>query len=446
MYAGLAGVILIFFGQAATASAAPTVESLLARLEAQDQVIQTLAERIRGLEAGQSVPQLPSSRGWEDEAQPEAPGSAPMRTASASPVATSAARISPPVRSDSNAQALSLKGRLEFDAWLSDTGSSQAQVRRARIGIDGGDPSSTSYTMSVEFASGSAVLLETYLSFVAGERTLLRLGRQRIPFSLVSQTSENYSNFLERPVGIEPFLPGYAVGLSLASRGATWSFQAGAYSKASVAGADDDLYLAGRISWLPWQKDGGRYLHLGGAANHAWISDNGGFYLRQRPERWTGDFALDGGLVRADALTRVGLEAAYSTGPFGGVVEGAWMRVDRPSLDDISYDGFSAEVWWTLTGEPRPYSSNGGVFARLTPSRTTDAGGPGAWQIVGRFSELDLEDALLNVGHIRTQALGLNWYLNQALRLVLDLSHTTTTTHLTTLDQTGVGFRAHVDW
>lgn len=417
-----------------------TVDDLSARIEAQNAVIQQLLARIETLEAvgvrrATGTP-APAAISASDDAP------APPTAAASTPVST--ARISRPA----SAWAANLHGRIDADAWLADEARSGSEIRRARLTLDGGDRRSLAYVLSMEFAGGATTVLDAYLSIAAGERSAFRLGKQRVPFSLTGQTSENYAQLMERPVGLEPFIPGYAQGASFLTRGDRWSMQAGLYSRAQAEGgdvSDDDLLVGGRLTWAP-VLTADRFVHLGAAVNQSRLASGGEVRLRQRPENHLASFALDSGLTPADGQTRAGLEAAFGAGAWGGVAEAAWTSVDRPVGGDPDYSGYAIETWWTLTGESRPYRVDGGVFSRLTPHRSVDEGGPGAWQIVGRISALDLDDDALEIGRMSAQALGVNWYLNGGARLIVNLSHSKTTTALRQSEDTGVALRAHVDW
>ena len=82
---------------------------------------------------------------------------------------------------------------------------------------------------------------------------------------------------------------------------------------------------------------------------------------------------------------------------------------------------------WVLTGEDATYGS-------IVPRRSFDprTGGWGAWQLVGRFSELDIDrnafplfsDPLTSARAAQEWSVGLNWYLNRNVKVSTSFSHT----------------------
>ena len=101
------------------------------------------------------------------------------------------------------------------------------------------------------------------------------------------------------------------------------------------------------------------------------------------------------------------------------------------------------EGTWILTGEARTYSPSAinnemGGFNAPVPSRpfSLEGGSWGAWELAARFSDTNLnwdgaQTVLTNVtgtshlagilgGDERILDLGLNWYLNRNVRLMMD--------------------------
>ena len=107
-------------------------------------------------------------------------------------------------------------------------------------------------------------------------------------------------------------------------------------------------------------------------------------------------------------------------------------------IDHPSFSGWYVEGSWILTGETKPYSPSAinnevGGFNMPVPSRPFSFSGDswGAFELVARYSNTDLNwhtsqaaslSQLAGVfgGEERVVALGLNWYLNRNVRVMID--------------------------
>ena len=75
-----------------------------------------------------------------------------------------------------------------------------------------------------------------------------------------------------------------------------------------------------------------------------------------------------------------------------------------------------------ITGEKPAYSSRGGTFVKIGPRSPVSKGGPGAWEVAVRYQTLDNTDAPLG-GKGQEAEVGVNWRLEDWLRLMVNLSH-----------------------
>jgi phosphate-selective porin OprO/OprP len=104
-----------------------------------------------------------------------------------------------------------------------------------------------------------------------------------------------------------------------------------------------------------------------------------------------------------------------------------------PTLD---FDGWYAQASWVITGESKGYNTTNGAFTSPKPRIpfSFSGGGWGAWELAGRYSDVNLDDhpgvAGLPVpvggirgGDQRIFSLGVNWYPNNALRFLIDWQH-----------------------
>ena len=170
--------------------------------------------------------------------------------------------------------------------------------------------------------------------------------------------------------------------------------------------------------------------------------------LRDRPElRIDGTRLVDTGGIDAKGATVYGVEAGLSVQNFLFESEYFKYAIDRritgatrPS--DPEFKGWYVSGVWVLTGENRPYNPAEGRFdaPKLNYNFNPAAGTWGAWEIGARYSVLDLNyhdcgagkaipaspaacfDAVRG-GEQKISTIGINWYLNPTIRMMMDYQH-----------------------
>ena len=110
------------------------------------------------------------------------------------------------------------------------------------------------------------------------------------------------------------------------------------------------------------------------------------------------------------------IELGLKQGPFWMISEYIRTDVDSNSFDDPTFAGFHVSGTWALTGEQRGYDRNKGLFDKLIPMQSVQSGGVGAWELVVRYSELDLSDGLVEGGDMSRMSIGVNWWPNRAFK------------------------------
>lgn len=293
------------------------------------------------------------------------------------------------------------------------------RVRRARIGLRGTHGDTWSYLTEVDLAENGVDYKDMWLGYDGIGNGRLRVGQFKVPFSLEELTSSNNITFMERA------LPNV---FSLSRRiGAGWDTSSDRYSVALMGfgqaigdgdGGDEGLGFGGRVTVLPFRNDNG-LLHLGFAAavyepEH---SNDQTFRFRQRPEsRPDGTRLIDTGVITdADDATAYGAEILWMRGPASVQAEYMATKVSRTNgLPNIDFDGWYVSLSYFLTGESRSYS--GGV-----------PGGPsirnaerGAWEIVLRLSNTNLDDAPVLGGEMENLTFGVNWYPRSNVRFMFN--------------------------
>jgi|RhiMethySRZTD1v2_1073278.scaffolds.fasta_scaffold00032_38 phosphate-selective porin OprO and OprP len=186
-----------------------------------------------------------------------------------------------------------------------------------------------------------------------------------------------------------------------------------------------DNQFVGRVAWLPFlSADGGRLLHIGADVRYGHPNE-GTLKLRSRPEAFPSPYFVDTGDFAATSTTMTSLEAYSRRGSVLIGSEYFFQKADAPESGDPFFHGGEIVATWLMTGETRAYNTRGGFFNQVSPARPLFTGGPGAWEIVGRVSYIDLDSGSLTGGKFWRLTPMVNWYLSDHVRLEMTYGYGT---------------------
>lgn len=179
----------------------------------------------------------------------------------------------------------------------------------------------------------------------------------------------------------------------------------------------NDKQFAARGVWLPFGVEQSRLLHLALEYRYG-EADDGAQRFRSKPESSPAQtYAIDTGTFAANHSNMIGVETYYRDGPWVYGMEYFFNAVSAPQSGDPLLHGGEIFAAWLLTGETRPYSARSAVFRAVSPARTVFEGGPGAWELVLRYSYTDLDDGSIRGGRFRRITPMVNWHLSDNMRL-----------------------------
>jgi phosphate-selective porin OprO/OprP len=326
------------------------------------------------------------------------------------------------IASMDGAFAFALGGRLMLDAarYQDDKTDlhSGSETRRARLEVEGVLHYDWEYEIAYDFADDATAVKDAWLGYGLSENSQLRIGNFKEPFSLEELTSSKYITFMERALP-NAFAPGRRLGVGYFRHGRNWSLASGVFSEAvGDSGANDDAgHSVGlRLTYAPLN-EGASAVHLGGAINFRHPGNDETVRFRARPESHVTDIRLvnTDKLTNVDGITLGGLEAAWVSGPLS--LQGEYMRtrLTRRGSDDLVFSGYYALISWFVTGESRVYKAKSGAFKRIKPIAPS-----GAWEVALRTSHINLMDGAVAGGKETNATIGINWYANAQVRLMLN--------------------------
>ncbi len=123
----------------------------------------------------------------------------------------------------------------------------------------------------------------------------------------------------------------------------------------------------------------------------------------------------------ADSQALLMAEGAFMYDNF--YLQTEYVNVKIDAEEDYSFDGYYLSASWTLTGESRIYKKESGKFKGINPAHPLSMGGWGAWEVAARYSNINLNDGDVEGGNLTSMTLGLNWYMENNLRAMLNYVH-----------------------
>jgi phosphate-selective porin OprO/OprP len=309
------------------------------------------------------------------------------------------------------------------------------EFRRLRFFSSGTLYETTGYKLQVDFGDKDVDLNDAYIDikkvpYIANN--VLRIGHSKEPISLEAVASSNDNTFMERALPVLAFAPIRNTGILL------WNnvldnrllWEAGFYYNTDESGNNfgdfSNTNLSVRVAGTPWYRDDEHMLHLGLGYSHKFRDEDESdarLRFRARPESHITDVRLaNTGRFFADHADLLNPELALNYGPLSLQAEYFWVKNDASALDDPTFNGWYVYGSWIITGESRHYSQKKGFFDGVEPKSNFHIGKPGwgAFQLGLRYSRLDLTDELIEGGEEDNITVGLNWYLNPAVRFMFN--------------------------
>ncbi len=258
---------------------------------------------------------------------------------------------------------------------------------------------------------------------------ILRLGFIKEPLGLEEATSSNNITFLER-ASHRAFNPVRNIGMNYSGywKEASTFFSFGVFREV----ADDDppkvnddsgaYSLGTRWAHLPW-KDENSLVHLGIGYNFR-NALNDEVRFRSRAEISDGPQLVDTGVI--DDVEDVHIlvpEFVWQWGSFSVQTEATFAWVRRKQEATRQFWGYYVYLSYFLSGEKRPYKD--AAFGRIVPQENFSYGEEeetswGAFELAARYSFIDLRDGEIDGRKLEDITLGVNWYLNPQMRIMLN--------------------------
>ncbi len=474
-------------------------------LEAQQQEMMRLRAQVDALAAQQAETEAAARRAQEqanvnaltredfqdavkqaEQANQKATEAQETANEAAEKVATSESNVevewapSPTIRSKDGNFEVHVRGRVFADAaWLEDDDSNvnggqgnqgvASELRAARLGIEGKAWKEVDYKFEIDFADNEVDIKDATVGY-----KWATVGQFKTQNSLEELTSSRFLTFLERGAFTDAFNLDRRIGFGGKVGGDNWGVDSGIFSQNAGEQAINENFAVATRGHYAFDLGGEEtnIIHLGAHSRYRFCDSensdgisatrcaNESVQYRQRPFFHTSRVRhIDTGTitgVEGDVLA--GGEFAWVGGPFSVQAEGAYTHVfrNRDELNSGDLWGGYVDVSYFVTGESRGYSKGSGKFGRVkVKDALFEPGGFGAIQLAGRFDYVSLtdSDAGIEGGEQYSGIVGVNWYMNNHVRFVLDYAHTEVINGPEAVNEddgdnsiNGVGLRAQVDF
>jgi len=300
-------------------------------------------------------------------------------------------------------------------------------------------------------------LQDASITYRLGNSFEIQGGKFKGPVGLEVLQSINAVSFNERSM-VSGLVPLRSVGVQLSGKflDGVLKVSGGVFNNAGDGrnpgnfDYTDGKEFAGRVFVEPFRKTELKWfkgLGLGVGGSYAQVSSNAlglpavigqplpGYYTSPGTQQFFAYNPLVGPVVADGAHWRISPQGWWYAGPFGvlgeyvisnqGVYNSSTLRSSR-----LEHAAWQVSGQWMLTGEAAG-------FGAVDPKRPFTLGSPGwgAWQLVGRVSRFDIDDnafpAFANPDLSATDAaswsVGLNWWLNRNLRVLVSFTRTSFT-------------------
>jgi phosphate-selective porin OprO and OprP len=366
---------------------------------------------------------------------------------------------------------IKFRGNLAVDGrWFGDESTPQTAetwlFRRVRPYVEGTFDGIYDFRFMPDFAGGKTIILDAYLAARLQPWAVLTAGKFKGPVGLERLQPDQYNRFME--LGFPSSLvPNRDLGLQFSGTVAhgTVSYAAGYFDgvldgSSSDSNPSPDVDTDGHKDWegrvfvQPFLNSENFYLRgfgVGFGATYVDVAGTGASPLlpsyrtpgqqtmfAYRANTATGT-APNNATFADGVRERFAPQAYYYNGSLGVITEYTWVQQELARQisatvrrsDKIENKAWQVSASYFLTGEEASY-------AAFTPNSTFGIGRPGwgAFEIALRYHELDIDDAIFAggatsfanpataVSKATAAGIGLNWYLNQNVKWMLDYERT----------------------
>ena len=357
------------------------------------------------------------------------------------------------IQSADGKNTLQLMGRLHMDyrsyssgyasgATKTDTLTDVLDIRRARLGMKGQIDKDFKYEIQGTYGGDngmgdtSTTLDIAFADYAVNPAAILRVGKFKMPFSLEQLTSSNNIDFMERSFANQnegEYIPSKETGVMVHGSPMAGTSYGLAYSRGrgnkNATYDSPDFIGRGTANVAKLMGSDDIVTHLGFGYSTGKVKSATSYAsARDESRAYSGFFNGTESVTAGSTRTRSDIEYAIAYGPYKAQGEFFTVGYSDTSTGSNSIKMNYNELLWNITGESHNYSNTSGTFGWIKPNtKFSSNGGLGAWQVGVRLSDFDGSDFTAATGKTSkatSMTYGLNWYLNDNVRFMLNYVET----------------------
>ena len=310
-------------------------------------------------------------------------------------------------------------------------------LRTARPTIEGTLGKWIGFRFTPEFAGDSASIVDAYADLKFSPAASVLLGKFTSPVGLERLQSSSALSDIERALPSE-LAPNRDIGVQLQGElaGSKVSYAIGVFNgtvdgrDAVTTNPDDEFEYAGRLFFEPFKDGAGFWSGLGfgiGGSVGDTVGTGNSILPRYRTPGKVQFFNYRRAVAADGRRTRWSPQGYFYRNRFGLLAEYIASKQELQvgaTAAELENTAWQATASYVLTGEDASYR---GVVKPSHPF-SPGKGGWGAWELVGRYGVLEIDDRAFPVfadpavsaRRAKSWTLGVNWYLTSNLKLVLN--------------------------
>jgi phosphate-selective porin OprO/OprP len=314
-------------------------------------------------------------------------------------------------------------GQILFDYGFVDK-KSEAEIRRARVFVKGLFSKYLAYELEYSLTGGGK-WKDLYLEYSGLPYATVKVGNIKEPIGLEALTSSKYNTFMERSLA-DIFIEDRKLGATLnfnsyKKNSYAWTFTAGGFGDNlnNISDFEDTYSLSSRATYAYFLNKKS-FFHIGLSTAYTDVGDKKRKLSTRAESHLLDNKLLKLKLKHVDTMTRYGAETVLQYDKLSLQGEYIISNIDTTKSKSYSFYGWYVQGSYFLTKDRRTYKAKEGVFKRIKPKKTAKNGGYGAFEIATRISYLDMSDLNKLGGEVYNYTLGLNYYINNHTRMMLN--------------------------